>query len=71
VAEEPPATAAPIETRYFVVEPDRGQLVELGRLLDDGALAVAIDSVFPLEDARAAFERSLGPGKRGKVVFRV
>jgi NADPH:quinone reductase-like Zn-dependent oxidoreductase len=73
IAEEPSerVSRAPIEARYFVVEPDRGQLVELGRMLDRGELRVAIDSVFPLEDARAAFERSLARGKRGKVVLRV
>jgi NADPH:quinone reductase-like Zn-dependent oxidoreductase len=73
VAEEPSerVSRAPIETLYFVVEPDSGQLVELGRMLDRGELRVAIDSVFPLEDARAAFERSLATGKRGKVVLRV
>jgi NADPH:quinone reductase-like Zn-dependent oxidoreductase len=71
VAEEPPVSGAAIQTRYFVVEPDRGQLVELGRLLDRGVLRVAIDSVYALEDARAAFERSLAAGKRGKVVLRV
>jgi NADPH:quinone reductase-like Zn-dependent oxidoreductase len=69
VAEEPPA--APIKTSYFVVEPDRSQLVELARLIDRGTLRVAIDSVFALEDARAAFERSLATGKRGKVVIGV
>jgi NADPH:quinone reductase-like Zn-dependent oxidoreductase len=73
VAEEPSerVARAPIETRYFVVEPDAGQLVELGRMLDRGELRVAIDSVFPLEEARAAFERSLATGKRGKVVLRL
>jgi NADPH:quinone reductase-like Zn-dependent oxidoreductase len=40
-------------------------------MLDRGELRVAIDSVFPLEDARAAFERSLATGKRGKVVLRL
>jgi NADPH:quinone reductase-like Zn-dependent oxidoreductase len=73
VAEEPPerVARAPIETRYFVVEPDAGQLVELGRMLDRGEPRVAIESVFPLEEARAAFERSLATGKRGKVVLRL
>jgi NADPH:quinone reductase-like Zn-dependent oxidoreductase len=73
IAEEPSerVSRAPIEARYFVVEPDSGQLVEIGRMLDRGELRVAIDSVFPLEDARAAFERSLATGKRGKVVLRV
>ena len=53
-----------------MVEPDRAQL-ELARIVEDGALRPAIDSVFPLEDARAAFERSMAPGKHGKVVLRV
>jgi NADPH:quinone reductase-like Zn-dependent oxidoreductase len=71
VAEEPPPTDAPIEASYFVVEPSREQLVEIGRLVDEGAVRPAIDSVFPLSEARAAFERSLERGKRGKVVIRV
>ncbi len=73
VAEEPPATLPErkIEATYFVVEPNRGQLVELGRLVDAAELRPAIDSVFPLSDGRAAFERSQASGKRGKVVLRV
>jgi NADPH:quinone reductase-like Zn-dependent oxidoreductase len=72
IAEEP--TAGPddtIETSFFVVEPNRQQLIELARLIDAGELRPAIDSVFPLTEARAAFERSLASGKRGKVVLRV
>ena len=60
-----------IDADYFVVEPNRDQLVELTRLADNGELRPEIDSVFPLEDARAAFERSMAGGKRGKVVLRV
>jgi NADPH:quinone reductase-like Zn-dependent oxidoreductase len=71
VAEEPPLTATSIDTSYFVVEPNREQLVELSRLADEGAVKPAIDSVYPLAEAGAAFERSLATGKRGKVVFRV
>src|SRR5262245_7168533 len=68
VAEEPPAglTAA-----YFVVEPDRDQLEELARLTDEGILHAEIDSVYPLEQARDAFEHLATPGKRGKVVLEV
>ncbi|HEX6674971.1 MAG TPA: NADP-dependent oxidoreductase [Actinomycetes bacterium] len=69
VAEEPPPSDA--SSYYFVVEPNRGQLVELARLADDGALVPAVDSVFPLAEARAAFERVMARGKRGKVVLRV
>jgi NADPH:quinone reductase-like Zn-dependent oxidoreductase len=53
------------------VEPDGGQLDEIRSLVDRGELRPSIDSVYPLDDARAAFERSLSPGKRGKVVLRV
>jgi len=67
IADEPPEGDA----TYFVVEPDGEQLAEVGDLVDEGALHPAIDSVFPLEAFRAAFERSMASGKRGKVVLRV
>jgi NADPH:quinone reductase-like Zn-dependent oxidoreductase len=71
VAEEPPPTAAGIDASYFVVEPNREQLIEIARLADEGALRPAIDSVYSLSEAPGAFERSLAGGKRGKVVIRV
>ena len=73
VAEDPPEVAdgRSIETVYFVVEPNREQLQDIARLVDAGELRPAIDSVFPLADARGAFERSEQRGKRGKVVLRV
>jgi NADPH:quinone reductase-like Zn-dependent oxidoreductase len=66
VAEEPRG-----EGTYFVVEPNREQLIELAQLVDSGRLRVAIDSTFTLAEAAAAFERSLASGKRGKVVIGV
>ena len=72
VAEEPPPEIAErVHATYFVVEPDRQQLVELAGLANDGSVRPAIDSVFPLKDARAAFDRVMAPGKRGKVVIEV
>jgi len=56
---------------YFVVEPNREQLLELSALVDAGQLRPEVDSVFPLTEARAAFERVAAPGKRGKVVLEV
>lgn len=50
---------------YFVVEPDGAQLASLPELQPE------VDSVFPLEEFRAAFERSAARGKRGKVVLRI
>jgi NADPH:quinone reductase-like Zn-dependent oxidoreductase len=65
IAEEIPGAT------YFIVEPDREQLTELTALVDAGELRAEVDSVFPLTDARAAFERVAGHGKRGKVVLEV
>ena len=56
---------------YFVVEPNSDQLLELSRLVEAGDLRPQIDSIFPLDEALAAFARSAGRGKHGKVVLRV
>ncbi|GAA2086343.1 NADP-dependent oxidoreductase [Kitasatospora saccharophila] len=45
------------------------QLEELGRLLDTGALRVAVDSTFPLAEAREAHERAARGHLRGKIVL--
>ncbi|MDY0943770.1 NADP-dependent oxidoreductase [Priestia megaterium] len=47
------------------------QLVELGRLLDAGMVRVAIDSTFPLADARKAHERAARGHIQGKIVLTV
>ncbi|NUP10698.1 MAG: NADP-dependent oxidoreductase [Polyangiaceae bacterium] len=47
------------------------QLAELGRLLDGGTVRVAIDSTFPLADARRAHERAARGHIRGKIVLTV
>jgi NADPH:quinone reductase-like Zn-dependent oxidoreductase len=54
-----------------VVDPNRDQLAEVSALVDRGELRPAIDRVYELDDARAAFERSMTGGKRGKVVIHV
>jgi NADPH:quinone reductase-like Zn-dependent oxidoreductase len=52
-----------------VVEPNREQLVEISSLVDRGELRPTVDRVYDLDDARAAFVRSMEQGKRGKVVL--
>jgi NADPH:quinone reductase-like Zn-dependent oxidoreductase len=72
VAEEPAESPGlDISTTYFVVESSREQLEQLARLADVGTLRVDIDSVFSLDEARAAFERVQARGKRGKVVLEI
>ena len=68
VAEEPPDG---VEATFFIVEPDADQLIALARLADEGILATAIDTTYPLADAAAAFERVEASNKRGKVVLEV
>ncbi|WP_332238337.1 NADP-dependent oxidoreductase [Sporolactobacillus sp. KGMB 08714] len=47
------------------------QLAELVRLLDAGTVRVAIDSTFPLSDARKAHERAASGHIQGKIVLTV
>lgn len=53
------------------VRSNGAQLEEVGRLLDDGAIRVGIDSVFPLADARKAHERAAEGSLQGKIVLTV
>lgn len=47
------------------------QLAELGRLLDNGTVRVAIDGTFPLAEAREAHERAARGHIQGKIVLTV
>jgi len=47
------------------------QLAELGRLFDAGTVRVAIDSTFPLADARRAHERAARGHIQGKIVLTI
>jgi len=56
---------------FFIVRPDRGQLIEMARLIDGGKVRPVIGSVFPLARAREAFGQGMDGGRPGKVVLRV
>jgi NADPH:quinone reductase-like Zn-dependent oxidoreductase len=74
IASEPSlesAAARGITAVFFIVVPNRTQLIELAKLADAGQLRPTIDKVFPLAEAREAFERSLGHHPPGKIVLRV
>ena len=72
---EPPsaekAKAQGINGEFFIVEPDRTQLEEIGRLIDTGRLRAFVDSVLPIEQARQAFKQGLKGHSRGKIVLRI
>jgi len=73
IATDPPseATEHGITALYFVVEPNHKQLAELARLADNGQLRPRVDSVFPLADAREAFQKVAECDHRGKIVLRI
>jgi NADPH:quinone reductase-like Zn-dependent oxidoreductase len=60
-----------VRSCFFVVEPNRAQLLELGRRLEAGALRSVVGAVAPLRDGRAAFEAKQRGGSRGKTVLQV
>jgi NADPH:quinone reductase-like Zn-dependent oxidoreductase len=72
---EPPdsrlAAEHDVRTAYFVVEPNRQQLITLAELVDQGRLRAEVTEVFDLVCARDAFETGLREHVRGKLVLRV
>jgi len=68
---QPPADHPDAHGMFFIVEPNRDELDELTRLIDAGELRVSVQNVFPLAEARAAFEHGLAGHLRGKIVLQV
>ena len=56
---------------FFIVEPNRAQLIQLGHLIDKGTLRVVVGAVLPLARAREAFEQGSAGHKPGKIVLQV
>lgn len=56
---------------FFVVEPNRAQLIQMGHLIDKGTLRVVVGAVLPLARAREAFEQGSAGHKRGEIVLQV
>jgi NADPH:quinone reductase-like Zn-dependent oxidoreductase len=57
-----------IRAAYFIVGPSRTQLTEVARLIDYGAIRPTVGAVFPLAEARQAYQYKPA---RGKVVLHV
>jgi NADPH:quinone reductase-like Zn-dependent oxidoreductase len=56
---------------YFIVEPSGAQLREIGALIDAGQIHPVVDQVFPLAQARQAYEAAATGHPRGKIVITV
>jgi len=56
---------------WFVVEPNREQLIQIGDLIDAGQIRPIIDTVLPLSQARQAYEQGARGHTRGKIILRV
>jgi NADPH:quinone reductase-like Zn-dependent oxidoreductase len=63
--------AGRVSGMYFVVEPARPELEELGRRADEGELRPVVGEVFDLADGAKAFDTKRGGGLPGKVVLRI
>jgi len=55
----------------ILVEPNRKELEEIARLVDEGEVRPIVSAAFPLSRAREAYERGLGGHNRGKLVLEV
>ena len=73
VGEAPEERAAKfgIRARSILVKPDRGELNQIARLIDEKTVRPVVEEVFPLSQAREAYERGLLGHNRGKLVLKV
>jgi NADPH:quinone reductase-like Zn-dependent oxidoreductase len=65
----------PTQTRarfvWFIVEPSGEQLRAIGDLIDAGQIQPVVSQVFPLAEARNAWEAAASGHAQGKIVLRV
>jgi NADPH:quinone reductase-like Zn-dependent oxidoreductase len=69
VAGPPPATRDDIKTVAFIQESNRAQLIQLGRLVDEGHLRPQVGAVYPLAQAAEAFSAKAAGGIPGRIVL--
>src|SRR5712691_8832656 len=56
---------------WFVVEPNREQLIQIGTLIDAGHIRPIVETALPLSEARRAYKQAAKGHTRGKIVLRV
>ncbi len=65
------AKAHGVRAIFFIVQPDRAGLIQLGNLIEAGQLRPVIETILPLSEAPQAFERALSGHTRGKIILQV
>ncbi len=60
-----------VRSVFFVVVPDRVELIAMARQIEEGMLRPIVGRVVPLAEGRAAFEAKRTPGIPGKIVLAV
>lgn len=52
-----------VRDAFFIVEPNRSQLIEISRLIDAGSVKPVVGTVFPMKHFREAYEQKPARGK--------
>jgi NADPH:quinone reductase-like Zn-dependent oxidoreductase len=58
-----------VKAIFFVVRPDRAELVRLAQLVDEGKLRPVVAQTFPLSEGRRAYQSGSRPRPPGKTVL--
>ncbi len=65
------AAAYGVRAAFFIVQPSRDQLMRIGDLIDAERVRPIVARVFPLSEARRAYELGLEGHTHGKLILRV
>jgi NADPH:quinone reductase-like Zn-dependent oxidoreductase len=57
-----------VRDAFFIVEPNRKQLIDISHLIDSGAVQPVVGAIFPMENVRQAYRQKPA---RGKNVLRI
>ncbi len=65
------AKAYDVRPVFFIVKPDREELIRIGQLIDEGQLRPVLGKVLPLSEASQAYEHKRGGHMPGKIVLQI
>ena len=65
------AKAHGVRSVWFIVKPNRDQLIRISELIDTGRMRAIVETVLPLSQAHQAYEQGARGHTRGKIILRV